>query len=210
MMALSFVRNEADAEDVAQEAFLKAFRNLASFRREAKFSTWLISISLNEARRRLRKKTNALTEALDYAPDGGYVSLTFLRDGRGTPSDNLERHELRKLLQKAIAELPATYREVLLLRERDDLKTSEVAEVLKISVASVKVRLHRARLMMQKTARATVGNDESKREVVPASIACRQTWRLISRLSGCNVDTVVRSGILKHSTLVENRECRLS
>src|ERR1700680_4585886 len=68
-MALSLLHNEADAEDAAQEAFLKAFRNLANFRGESKFSTWLISITLNEARGRLRSKKNVKMESLDE-PEG--------------------------------------------------------------------------------------------------------------------------------------------
>src|ERR1700729_4549734 len=69
-MALSMLHNEADAEDAAQEAFLKAFRNLANFRGDAKFSTWLISIVLNEARSRLRTKANVKMESLDEPPEG--------------------------------------------------------------------------------------------------------------------------------------------
>src|SRR5579862_7540034 len=65
MMALSYMKNEADAEDVAQEAFLKAFHHLASFRAEAKFSTWLVGIALNEARSRLRRRTIVCMESLD-------------------------------------------------------------------------------------------------------------------------------------------------
>ena len=83
MMALSFVKNEADAEDIAQEAFLKAFRTLSTFREESKFSTWLISITLNEARSRLRRHTIVRMESLDDPPnDGGVVSPALLRDWR--------------------------------------------------------------------------------------------------------------------------------
>src|ERR1700689_3660371 len=81
MMALSFVKNEADAEDIAQDAFLKAFRNLSTFRAESKFSTWLISITLNEARSKLRQKKAMKTESLDAGPEeDGHVSPSILRD----------------------------------------------------------------------------------------------------------------------------------
>jgi RNA polymerase sigma-70 factor (ECF subfamily) len=87
MMALSFVKNEADAEDIAQEAFLKAFRTLSTFREESKFSTWLISITLNEARSRLRRHTIVRMESLDDPPyDVGVVSPASLRDWREIPS----------------------------------------------------------------------------------------------------------------------------
>jgi RNA polymerase sigma-70 factor (ECF subfamily) len=151
VMALSFLHNEADAEDVAQEAFLKAFRNLAGFRGEAKFSTWLISITLNEARSRIRRKNVAPMDSLDTTQDEeGHVSPALLRDWKEIPSEQLERQEIRLLLEEAVAALPVLYREVFILREVEELSTNEVAEVLKISVASAKVRLHRARLMMQK------------------------------------------------------------
>lgn len=152
VMALSLLHNEADAEDAAQETFLKAFRNLANFRGEAKFGTWLISISLNEARSRLRRKNIVPMESLDTTPDEeGHVSPALLRDWREIPSEALERREVRQMLQDAVASLPPIYREVFMLRDVEELNTTEVAEFLKISVASAKVRLHRARLMMQKS-----------------------------------------------------------
>jgi RNA polymerase sigma-70 factor, ECF subfamily len=151
MMALSCLHNEADAEDAAQEAFLKAFKNLAAFRGEAKFGSWLISITLNEARSRIRRNKMASTESLDTTrEEEGHVSPAFSRDWRESPSEALERNEIKLLLQQAIASLPVIYREVLLLREVEELNTDEVAKILKISISSAKVRLHRARLMMQK------------------------------------------------------------
>jgi RNA polymerase sigma-70 factor (ECF subfamily) len=149
-MALSMLQNEADAEDAAQEAFLKAFRNLDKFRGEAKFSTWLISITLNEARSRLRQKKTAKTDSLDELTDGGHVSPALLRDWREIPSQALERQEVRLLLQDAITDLPTIYREVFVLRDIEDLSVNQSAEALGISVAAAKVRLHRARLMLQK------------------------------------------------------------
>jgi RNA polymerase sigma-70 factor, ECF subfamily len=151
IMALSLLHNEADAEDAAQEAFLKAFRNLAHFRGEAKFSTWLVSITLNEARSRLRSRKNVKIESLDEPSEGqGQVSPALLRDWREIPSEALERQEVRHMLQQAITDLPLIYREVFLLRDVEELSVNESAEVLGITVASVKVRLHRARIMLQK------------------------------------------------------------
>jgi RNA polymerase sigma-70 factor (ECF subfamily) len=102
-MALSFLHNEADAEDAAQEAFLKAFRNLASFRNEAKFGTWLTSIALNEARSRIRRRDAIRMESLDEPhEDGEQPSPALLRDWKEIPSEALERKEVRLMLQKAI------------------------------------------------------------------------------------------------------------
>ena len=151
IMALSLLHNEADAEDAAQEAFLKAFRNLARFRGESKFGTWLISITLNEARSRIRSRKTMKMESLDEPPeDEGHVNPALLRDWREIPSEALERRETRLLLHQAITDLPLIYREVFLLRDVEELSVSESAEALGITVASVKVRLHRARIMLQK------------------------------------------------------------
>lgn len=151
VMALSMLKNEADAEDAAQEAFLKAYRGLRSFRAESKFSTWLMSIVMNEARNRLRSKARMKVESLDEpAGEDGHVSPALLRDWREIPSETLERMELRAKLREAIMELSPIYREVLLLREVEEMSVEESAEALGISRGAVKVRLHRARLMLQK------------------------------------------------------------
>jgi RNA polymerase sigma-70 factor (ECF subfamily) len=151
IMALSFLRNEADAEDASQEAFLKAFRNLASFRGEAKFGTWLISITLNEARSRIRHRDTIKMESLDEpADDQGHSLPALLRDWKEIPSEALERKEIRLLLQEAITALPLIYREVFQLRDIEQLSVNEAAAALGISIAAVKVRLHRARMMLQK------------------------------------------------------------
>jgi RNA polymerase sigma-70 factor, ECF subfamily len=151
VMALSYMKNEADAEDVAQEAIVRAFRKLSSFRAESKFSTWLISITINEARTRLRRQVLVRMESLDQLPDENTgLSPALLRDWREIPSEAIERAEVRKLIQQAVDQLPDIYREVFLLRDVEELSINEAAEALKISTPSVKVRLHRARLMLQK------------------------------------------------------------
>ncbi len=150
-MALSFMKNEADAEDVAQESFLKAFRRLADFRGQAKFSTWLISITLNEARGRLRRQGVVRIESLDEMPEESHhISPALLRDWREVPSEALERKEIREMLEEAIANLSPLYREVLLLRDVEEFSTEQTAVALTITTGTVKVRLHRARMMMQK------------------------------------------------------------
>lgn len=149
-MAMSLLQNEADAEDAMQETFLKAFHNLASFRGDAKFSTWLISIVLNEARSKLRRKKLI---SLDEEPDEdkpGSFSPALLRDWREVPSEAVERQEMKQMLQEAIASLPDGYRVVFLLREVEELSTHEAATMLQMTESALKVRLHRARMMLQK------------------------------------------------------------
>jgi RNA polymerase sigma-70 factor, ECF subfamily len=151
VMALSCMKNDADAEDVAQEAFIRAFRKLESFRAESKFSTWLISITINEARTRLRRKALVRMESLDQLPDEDKsVSPALLRDWREIPSEAVEREEVRNLIQLGVEQLPDIYRHVFLLRDVEELTISETAEALNISIPSVKVRLHRARMRLQK------------------------------------------------------------
>jgi RNA polymerase sigma-70 factor (ECF subfamily) len=149
--ALALLRNEADAQDVAQEAILKAFANLRQFRGESKFSTWLIQITVNEARMRQRKQHSELFEPIAAQPDDGetsYIPRDFA-DWREIPSEALERREIRALLAKALASLGQKYREVFILRDLEQIGIAETAEVLNISIASVKTRLLRARLMLR-------------------------------------------------------------
>jgi RNA polymerase sigma-70 factor, ECF subfamily len=168
VMVLSVLQNGADAEDAAQETFLKAFRNLSQFRAESKFSTWLISIALNEARRRLRVRKAHGTETLDAEPgEEGNVSPALLRDWREVPLETLERQEVWRILQQAVMTLPEIYREVFLLRDVEELSVRESATTVGISEAAVKVRLHRARMMLQKTLAPKLKQVNPKRRWFP-------------------------------------------
>jgi RNA polymerase sigma-70 factor (ECF subfamily) len=149
--ALSIVHNDADAEEVAQEAILKAFRHLARFRGESKFSTWLIQIAINEARMRVRKERAQLYDSIDEgkrADDGDYVPTDFA-DWREIPSEALDRMELRQALSEALAALPEKYRSVFVLRDVQQLSIEETAQVLGITQSNVKTRMLRARLQMR-------------------------------------------------------------
>src|SRR6201987_2321478 len=148
--ALAILRNEADAEDAAQEAMLKALANLRQFRAEARFSTWLIQITVNEALMRRRRERTRMTEAIeDNRDDGGEYTPRDFADWREIPSEALERKEVRQKLAEALASLDRKYREVFLLRAMGQLNIQETADALGISVASVKTRLLRARLMLR-------------------------------------------------------------
>lgn len=148
--AFAILRNSADAEDAAQEAILKAFRHIRQFRKEARFSTWLIQIAVNEARMRRRKNHVNVMEPIADRPDeaGNYVPRDFA-DWREIPSETLERKEIREKLTEALASLGEIYREVFVLRDMQHLSIDETAEALQISAASVKTRLLRARLMLR-------------------------------------------------------------
>jgi len=149
----AILKNETDAEDGAQESMISAFRHLKSFRGEAKFSTWLVTIAMNEARKRLRKGKAAAEDSLDQTledSEGGDYTPAVLTDWRQIPLEALERRELREKLQEAVTMLPEKYREVFVLRDIEELNQEEAAAALGINVTLVKVRLHRARMMLQK------------------------------------------------------------
>lgn len=153
LAALSIVRNDSDAEEVAQEAILKGFRYLGRFRGESKFSTWLIQIAINEAKMRVRKDHPQLYESLHEGrcnEDGDYIPRDFA-DWREIPSEALNRKELRQALTEALASLPEKYRSVFVLRDVQQLSIHETAQMLGITEANVKTRLSRARLQMRDT-----------------------------------------------------------
>jgi RNA polymerase sigma-70 factor (ECF subfamily) len=148
--AFSILQNQADAEDVAQEAVLKAFKHIGQFRAEARFSTWLIQITVNEARMRRRKEHAHMIEPISGNEDeeGNYTPRDFA-DWREIPSETLERKEVRQKLAEALASLGEIYRDVFVLRDVQHLSIEETAKYLGISTASVKTRLLRARLMLR-------------------------------------------------------------
>jgi RNA polymerase sigma-70 factor (ECF subfamily) len=148
--ALAILRNEHDAEDAAQEAMLKAFANIRQFRSEARFSTWLIQITVNEALMRRRRGRTIVMEAMDNRrdEDSDYAPRDFA-DWREIPSETLERKEVRQRLAEALATLDQKYRQVFVLRDMEHLNIQETSEALGISAASVKTRLLRARLMLR-------------------------------------------------------------
>ncbi len=152
LAAYSLLQNEQEAEDAAQEAVLKALKSLPSFRAQSKFSTWLISIVINEARGRLRHARVLRFESLDAQQEDaeGTPQPAVISDWREVPLQALERKELREMLQAAIASLPQIYCETILLRDVEEFSIAETAAALGVSEGVVKTRLLRARLMMQK------------------------------------------------------------
>jgi RNA polymerase sigma-70 factor (ECF subfamily) len=151
-LLFSLLGNEADADDAAQETAIKVFRNLHLFRGESQFRTWVLSIARNEGLGRLRKRASRREDSLDAAveeQEGDYTPA-ILTSWREVPTETLERKELSELLRRAINELPENYRNVILLRDIEEMDGRETAAVLGISEGAVKVRLHRARAMLQR------------------------------------------------------------
>ncbi len=159
--ALWILRNEADAADVTQEALVKAHQKLDSFRGEAKFSTWLQRIVTNLALMKLRSQRRR--------PEASFEELlpTFHEDGHHTRSvspfkecaDLEEQVARRDVVCRAIAQLPANYQEILVLRCVQELDTQETADFLKISTNAAKLRLHRAHQALRTLLAAELGVD---------------------------------------------------
>lgn len=152
-VARGVLRNDAEAEDVVQETYVRAFTSLASFRGEAKFSTWLTTIALHEAFRRLhsRRDVAELQPSLDMAlsADPGLASL-FPLSLVPLPADSeTGRTEMRIALEEAIDSLPQGFRIVFVLRDVEGLSIEETASQLSIRPETVKTRLHRARRLLR-------------------------------------------------------------
>lgn len=149
LTAYEILRNPSDAEEVAQEAFLKAYRGLSKFRGDAKFSTWLLRITVNEARMRWRKvREVSLESLLPENDETGYTPLQ-LADWREIPGDALDKREMREQISQALAALPEKYREILTLRDINGLSVAETAEALDLGISNVKTRLFRARMQLR-------------------------------------------------------------
>lgn len=163
-LAMGIVRKNEDAEDAVQTAFLHALEHLEEFRGEAPFGAWISRIAANSALQILRKRRGLPTVALPGSDDPAddLPLPEYIADWRDSPVDILEREELRRLLDGAVAELPEGHRLVFLLRDVAGLSTAETALELGLGEANVKVRLLRARLALRERLTRTFG-DESRR-----------------------------------------------
>src|ERR1700730_13898949 len=149
-IAQHITQNREDAEDVVQDAFLKAYNNLAQFQGQSKFYTWLVRIAVNEAlmkwRRRRPERTISLDEEVKTEDDSVPREVA---DWSPNPEQQYNQAELREILTRTIQGLPATFRTVFVLRDVEGLSTEETAEALDRSIPAVKSRLLRARLQLR-------------------------------------------------------------
>jgi RNA polymerase sigma-70 factor (ECF subfamily) len=148
-LAKHITQNEEDAEDVLQDAFLKAFEHLQGFQEQSKFYTWLVRIAVNEALMRLRKRRSGQVYSLDEAVDTGEETVAREIAVWDNPEQRYSQEELRAILRQAMDSLPPIFRTVFLLRDVEELSTEETAEALGISIPAVKSRLLRARLQLR-------------------------------------------------------------
>ena len=153
-LAWRMLGNEADAEDVTQDVLLQLVRKLNTFRGESAFPTWLHRITVNAAlahrRKRAAREQHRVCDPLDsFLEDGAHDAP--VRSWSVPPDQEALDHETRGLIEKAISKLPEIYRDVYVLADVERLSNAAIADILDLSVAAVKSRLHRARLLMRNT-----------------------------------------------------------
>lgn len=148
-VAMHILASPEDAEDVLQEAFLKAFQHLNTFEERSRFSTWLTKIVVNSALMKLRSLRRSTLTSLDEESEDGSTLVDTIADWRPNPEQLYRRTELSGILLGALASLPEGCRVVFLLRDVEGLSTAETAEMLQLTVNNVKSKLFRARLRLR-------------------------------------------------------------
>jgi RNA polymerase sigma-70 factor (ECF subfamily) len=157
-VAYSILRNQAEAEDVMQDAYVRAYQHLEQFAGRARFSTWLTRIAVHEALARAQRRSRI--QELDAEPYGG--TMTPLSSTTPDPEQQASDRELVALLQSAVLALPPSYRSVLMLRDIEEMSTADTAEALELTEENVKVRLHRARALLRRELFARAGEQRSQ------------------------------------------------
>lgn len=146
-IARAILRDDTEAEDVMQDAYVRAYQNLHQFEGRSPFSTWLTRIAVHEALARLRFRRRM--QQLDESKEEGDTAVPVIEQSLN-PEQEASKVELGRLLEEALLELPEQYRSVLMLRHVEEMSTAETAEVLSLSEENVKVRLHRGRALMRR------------------------------------------------------------
>lgn len=148
----AILRDDSEAEDVIQDAYVRAYQSLGQFESRSSFSTWLVRIAVHEALARLRRRNRfSAFDEEEQSGEGHAVS------GDPDPEETLSQSELRRVLEDSILQLPARYRTVVMLRDIEEMSTAETAAALGISEQNVKVRLHRAHALARKMLLTRVG-----------------------------------------------------
>jgi RNA polymerase sigma-70 factor (ECF subfamily) len=151
--ARAILRDDAEAEDAVQDAYLKAIRGIGDFRSDSKLSTWLVRITVNEALQRLRRSRRA-AEVIPLAGDlseGGEAQDNVMDEKAETPEEQTIRAQSRRIMEKKIDALPESFRAVFVLRAIEELSVEETAAVLEIPEATVRTRFFRARSLLRES-----------------------------------------------------------
>jgi RNA polymerase sigma-70 factor, ECF subfamily len=154
-VARAILRNDGEAEDVMQDAYVRAYEHLGQFAGRAKFSTWLTRIAVHEALARQRRGNRY--QELEPMSERDGDSMDRLASSAPNPEQQASNLEIRRLLEEAVEKLPDAYRTIFMLRDVEDMSTTDAADVLEITEDNVKVRLHRARALLRKSLYASAG-----------------------------------------------------
>ncbi|MGE0463511.1 MAG: RNA polymerase sigma factor [Vicinamibacterales bacterium] len=188
--ARAIVRDDDEAEDVLQQAYVNAYLHLDQFEQRAQFSTWLTRIVIHEALGRARKAGRM--QQLDDG-SGEDSMMERVRSPERDPEEQMYRAELAGLVERAVTNLPDTFRGVFMLREVEGLSTEETAECLGLNEATVKTRLHRARVLLRRELTAEVGPSASMAFQFKGHRCDRLVRAVAMRLAGLGV-TIQRPG----------------
>jgi RNA polymerase sigma-70 factor (ECF subfamily) len=151
----SVLRDDTEAEDVVQDAYVRAYENLAQFEGRSSFATWLSRIALHEAFARVRRRKRVLD--LDAIPEIDRGKMAVMRSPDRSPEDEASNSEIHRLLEQEIDGLPETYRVVFMLRDVEEMNAAEVAGILDITPENVKMRLYRARAFLRRRLYSRMG-----------------------------------------------------
>ena len=176
-IAQHITHNREDAEDIVQDAFLKAFRNLNQFRENSQFSTWLIRITVNEALMKLRKQRRYGKISLDENFQNEESTGVFqLKDWSPNPEELYSSSELRDILRNELQELPESLKVVFVLRDIEGFSTEQTAEVLDLTPVAAKARLWRARLNLRQRLSKYFSSGRGMRELgIPGNSDTKDT-----------------------------------
>ena len=153
-VARGILRDDAEAEDVMQDAYVRAYQNLAKFEGRAKFSTWLVRIAIHECLARVQRRSRL--QSIEEEPEG-VGKMRVLVSHRPDPERSAANVQTSALLEAAILALPESYRAVLMMRDVEEMSTAETAECLNLTEENVKTRLHRAHAMVRRDLFARAG-----------------------------------------------------
>ena len=191
-VSYSILRDDAEAEDVMQDAYVRAFQHLKQFAGRAKFSTWLTRIAVHEALARAERRRRY--EALDgYAESQGETMI--FASGGPNPEQEVSAAQTNSMLEAAILALPGNYRTVLMMRDIEVLSTSETAEALELTEENVKVRLHRARALLRRELFARAGTNRASAFGFMGERCDRVVSKVFERLSVLESNRPVTSGL---------------
>ena len=184
-IARGVVRDDSEAEDVLQEAYTRAFENLDGFRGDSSLFTWLTSVTLNEARGRLRKRRPTVGIAAIEAAQQSGAQIIMLNSASAeeSPESSAARSQMRLLIEQAVDELPEAFRIVFIMREIEELSVEDTAVALNLRPATVKTRLHRAKRLLRDELDQRVASAVTDAFPFMGALCARLTAKVLARLA---------------------------